>query len=400
VAEQTTSAQSGAGLLSERNSGAGRGSLRLAVVGLSEGPTCGAHDHAVLLTEALTQRGISCSMHWHWRRDPSLSATRAEIKAWVQGLPAELAQAEPDAILLHYSIFSYSHRGLPLYVAPVLGALRKTGLPILTVMHEFIYPWRLGDWRGNVWALTQRAVLIEAVRSSSGLIVTTDLRATWFASQRWLAHRPTVMAPVFSNLPAPTAGHHARGGRLVGLFGYSYQGAALSVVLDALRLLGGLELELRLLGGPGRTSEAGESWLSAARQRGLEERLSFSGILPADELADALGECDVLLFADTPGPSSRKGTLAGSLASGRPVLALDGPQRWAQMIEAQAAEVVEPRAEALAEGLAQLLADEPRREALGARGRAFAERMGAGHSAELVIELLGQLIRPTVLSRE
>jgi glycosyltransferase involved in cell wall biosynthesis len=368
---------------------------RLAVVGLSEGPTCGAHDHAVLLTEALTQRGICCSMHWHWRRDPSLSATRAEIKAWTRGLPAELAQAAPDAILLHYSIFSYSHRGIPLFVHPVLRALRKTGMPILTVMHEFVYPWRLGDWRGNLWALTQRAALIEAVRSSSGLIVTTDRRATWFASKRWLAQRPTVMAPVFSNLPAPSVGHPAtRHGRLVGLFGYSYQGAALSVVLDALRLLAdrGVALELRLLGGPGRTSEAGESWLSAARERRLEERLSFSGILPADELANALGECDVLLFADTPGPSSRKGTLAGSLASGRPVLALDGPQRWAQMIDARAAEVVEPRAEALAEGLEQLLGDEGHREALGARGRAFAEQMGAGHSAELVIELLDQLL--------
>lgn len=268
-------------------------------------------------------------------------------------------------------------------------------MPILTVMHEFVYPWRLGDWRGNVWALTQRAALIEAVRSSSGLIVTTDLRATWFASRRWLAQRPTVMAPVFSNLPAPSGGHPtAREGRLVGLFGYSYQGAALAVVLDALRLLAdrGLSLELRLLGGPGRKSQAGESWLEAARERRLEERLSFSGILPADELADALGECDVLLFADTPGPSSRKGTLAGSLASGRPVLALDGPQRWAQMIDAGAAEVVEPRAQALAEGLEQLLGDGPRREALGARGRAFAEQMGAGHSAKLVIELVAQLL--------
>jgi glycosyltransferase involved in cell wall biosynthesis len=61
------------------------------------------------------------------------------------------------------------------------------------------------------------------------------------------------------------------------------------------------------------------------------------------------------------------------------------------MIEAGAAEVIEPSAEALAVGLEELLADEPRREALGERGRAFAEAMGAGHSGEVVESLLEEV---------
>jgi glycosyltransferase involved in cell wall biosynthesis len=365
--------------------------LRLAVVGISEGTTCGARDHAGLLAEALEQRGVSCSMHWLWREQSSLRGNRAEVAAWARRLPGELARERPEAVLLHYSVFSYSYRGIPLLIHPVLAALRRSGIPVLTVMHEFVYPWRAGDWRGNLWALTQRAALVEVVGRSAGLVVTTEERAAWFASQRWLAGRPTVVAPVFSNLPAPSSAHQPqRSGRLVGLFGYSYQGAALSIVLDALALLAdrGIELELRLAGGPGRCTPAGESWLVAARERGLQEHISFTEILPAAELADALAECDVLLFADTPGPSSRKGTLAGSLASGRPVLALDGPQRWEAMIRADAAEVIEPNAEALAASLEGLLADGPRREALGERGRPFAEAMGAGHSAEVVEALL------------
>jgi glycosyltransferase involved in cell wall biosynthesis len=366
----------------------------LAVVGLSEGTTCGARDHAGLLAQALEQRGLSCAMHWLWREPTSLQGSRAEVGSWARTLPGELLRERPEAVLLHYSVFSYSYRGLPLLIHPVLRALRRSGIPILTVMHEFVYPWRAGDWRGNLWALTQRAALLEVVSRSSGLVVTTEERALWFASQRWLARRPVVVAPVFSNLPPPSPESLPRhSGRLVGLFGYSYQGAALSVVLDALRLLAdrGIELELRLAGGPGRSSPAGESWLAAATERGLGGSISFTGILPAAELSAALAECDVLLFADTPGPSSRKGTLAGSLASGRPVLALDGPQRWEAMIDAEAAEVTEPSAQALAAGLEGLLADGPRREALGERGRAFAEAMGAGHSAEVVESLLEAL---------
>ncbi len=102
-------------------------------------------------------------------------------------------------------------------------------------------------------------------------------------------------------------------------------------------------------------------------------RAEFSDTLPAQDLSDALAACDLLLFADTAGPSSRKGTLAASLASGRPVLAIDGPRRWLELVWAEAASVVEPTAPALADAMEELLGDRAAREALGARGRAFAE---------------------------
>ncbi len=122
--------------------------------------------------------------------------------------------------------------------------------------------------------------------------------------------------------------------------------------------------------------------------------LSFAGPLPAQELSDALAACDVLLFADTAGPSSRKGTLAGSLASGRPLIATDGPRRWSALARAEAAHVVEPSAPALADAVAALLADKGAREALGARGRAFAEQsMGVARSAQVVRELLDDVCR-------
>jgi glycosyltransferase involved in cell wall biosynthesis len=369
--------------------------LRVEVVGMSVGGTCGVHDHAMLLAEALSREGVCTSSHWLWRSERSLRGARSEIGSWARELAPELERSRPDAVLLHYSVFSYSHRGLPLFVPPTLSALRRARVPVVPVMHEFVFPWALGGLRGKAWAVTQRAALIDVMRAATAVVVTTDSRASWLTSRPWLPRRRVVIAPVFSNLPPPTVERREdRPCPLLGLFGYSEAGAP-SLVLDALRALRdrGVQVKLTLLGGPGRSSAAGETWLAAASSRGLEGLLSFSEVLPAQSLSNALADCDVLLFVDPSGPTSRKGTLAGSLASGRPVVAIDGPQRWSELLRREAAEVVAPTSQAVADAVAALLADEPRREALGARGRTFAEQeTGVARSAEVVSALLGEVV--------
>ncbi len=370
--------------------------MTVAVVGVSVNAICGAHDHAVLLADALSERNISHTMHWLRRDRGSVRASRSEIRAWSRSLSGELERARPDAVLLHYSVFSYSHRGVPLFVRPVLSALRRSRAPVVIVLHEFAYAWFLGGARGKVWALTQRAVLVDVMRACAGALVTTDLRAEWLASRPWLPRRPVAFAPVFSNLPAPRP--QARPPRrtpVVGLFGYSSEGSEAATVLDAVRALSelGVEVQLMLLGSDGGSSGAGEAWTDAARTRGVLDALAFSGTLPAQDLSDALARCDVLLSAFISGPSARKGTLAASLASGRPVIAMEGPRGWGELIESDALQLVEPTAQALARAIRALLEDADRREALGARGRVFAERrMGVARTAEAVIALLGDVV--------
>src|SRR5947209_11172283 len=189
-------------------------------------------------------------------------------------------------------------------------------------MHEIAYPWGLGGVRGGAWALTHRVALIGAVRACCGAVVTTEERMRWLSSRRWLPRRPVSFAPVFSNLPAPAARRPWRGEtHTIGLFGYSYRENASTLVLESIRALReeGLLVHLALLGAPGRASVSGEAWLEHARALGVAEALSFSEALPAQSLADALAACAVLLVAHPPGPSSRRGSLAASLASGRPV---------------------------------------------------------------------------------
>lgn len=357
-------------------------------------------DHARLLDDELEREGVACRFHWLERTETSFGGARSEVRGWARRISGELREERPDVVLLHYSVFSYSYKGVPLLVRPVLAALRDVPVPVIAVMHELAFPWRYDGARGEVWALTQRMVLRDLIGSASGVIVTADFRAEWLSSRRWLPRRRVLVAPVFPTIPpprnAPAASHGRVGGeeRVIGVFGYAYQGAALSLVLDAVHELGsrGLRTRLRLLGAPGRASAAGEEWTAAAQERGVEDALSFSGRLPAQELSDELAACDVLVFPDATGPSSRKTTLAASLASGVPVVALDGLRTWGRLSGEHAARVVPPTSQALADALAELLQDDTQARELGVRGRAFAEReMNVAGTAAAVRTLLEDL---------
>ena len=103
----------------------------------------------------------------------------------------------PDAILVHYSVFAYALKGLPFQVPRMFATLRGTGVPVVGVLHEIVYPWFYGGWRGAVWAVTQRAVMLPVMRVLDAVIVTAEQREQWLRTRRWLPARPVVTAPVF-----------------------------------------------------------------------------------------------------------------------------------------------------------------------------------------------------------
>jgi glycosyltransferase involved in cell wall biosynthesis len=369
--------------------------LAVALVGMSVGAICGVRDHAFILAKALEKQGASCSTHWLMRSEDSLWGSRAEIRSWAAQVGAELQESRPDVAVLQYSVFDYTHRGIPMFVHPTLSAVRRARVPVVAFLHEPAYPWRRGGWRGSVWASSQRAALVELMRTARAAMVTVDFRASWLASRRWLPRRPLAVAPAFSNLPLPSGSSRPSGGEpAIGIFGYSYENIDRSVVLDALRIIrdGGVAARLRLLGAPGRSSESGEQWLELAGERGVSEALTFSGTLHAQALSDELAACDVLLFADSAGPSSRKGSLAAALASGRPVVAIDGHNTWDELVRADVVRVVEPSARALADGAAALIRDRAAADGQGARGRAFHEqKMGVSVTMRAFLALASEL---------
>lgn len=368
---------------------------RIAVVGVSDGVVCGVRDYAAVLTSALVEQGASAQTWWLTRSHLSGAASAAEISRWSRALERDLRAEPPDLVLFHYSVFGYSYRGVPVFVPRVLRALRAAGAPAVSVLHEVAYPFRHPGWRAKLWAVSQRALLISVMRATAAVLVTADFRASWLASRRWLPKRPVALAPVHSALPAPLSSFADNGGGTrLGLFGYAYQGACVSLVLDALRALREADPEttLALLGSPGPDSAVGEQWLALARARGVSDALSFSGTLSAQALSDAIAASELLLFADETGPASRKSSLAAALASGRPVVAIDGPRRWQELVDSGALSLAAPVPDAIARAVLALLDDPAEREALGARGRRFAEeRMSPATGARAVLELYAQL---------
>ncbi len=133
-------------------------------------------------------------------------------------------------------------------------------------------------------------------------------------------------------------------------------------------------VRLELLGAPGPGTATSEAWLGRREARSVREAIEFSGRLPAQELSDELARCAVLLCAASPGPTSRKGTLAGSLASGGRWWRSTGHLTWAELREQDAARVV-ARRRRRARRRARTAARRPSSaRPSGARGRAFHDR--------------------------
>jgi glycosyltransferase involved in cell wall biosynthesis len=232
------------------------------------------------------------------------------------------------------------------------------------------------------------------LRRSAGAIVTSSDRADWLDTRRWLPRRPVTVVPVFSNVPVAAPANGAGHGLRVGVFGFRMvydQVDAVTVAFARLRERRP-DARLVLVGAPGPDSDHADRWRAAMARGGCAEELEFSGVLAPDALSAALAGLDTVVYADPSGPTSRRGTLAAALAHGRPVVALDGPQRWDSLADAGAVVLSPPDPVALAEQLERFAADPELRRRVGERGRAFYERsMAPSVAAERVLAFLEEI---------
>jgi glycosyltransferase involved in cell wall biosynthesis len=356
-------------------------------VGVSTSPVCGVRDYARVVGRAIEERGVVAPERWlEVGCDRPLESWRA-TRRWLEALGSDLRELAPDSIVWHYSVFSYGYRGLPTLVPLFARTLRASGVPVVTVAHEFVYPFGTRGARGALLASAQRVALPAVVRASSAIVVTTDKRRAWFESRRWLPRREIHVLPVPSNLPqAGTSGRSPSGTSpselVLGVFSFAAESIRPAPVASALRLLRGegLDARLVLIGAPGESSPQGAAWRHAARTEKVEDAISFTGVLEPDLLAQALGAVDVVLFVDADGPSSRRSSLAATLAAGKPVVAYDGPATWSAAVAAGALAVVPATGEDLAREL-RAFAEPGVRAERGRRGADFY----AAHQAPDVI---------------
>jgi glycosyltransferase involved in cell wall biosynthesis len=373
----------------ERVSPSMSGVKKLAQIGISSTPICGVRDYAGVLKCAFSRSGIEAPLLWYMQ-DESASATSSLRQAhdWLARVRREIELMRPRAVILHYSVFAFGPRGLPLLAPAIARELDATGVPMVSLLHEFVYPFGRRGWRGTAQALSHRAVLPTVVRHSAALVTTTERRASWLTTRRWLPRRPTVPIPVFSNLPdIDTEAVPESAGLSIGVFGFSGPQIDVELVADAVAILReqGRDFELVLIGAPGSQGGAATRWRHAFQKRGCLSMLRFTGVQSQYSLARELARLAVLVFPDRDGPDSRRTTLAAGLALGKTVLALDGPERWERAVSERAFIVAPRHPRAFANELGRLLDDPTRRTSQGVHAAQFYRRLMA---PELAVEQL------------
>ncbi|HET7572559.1 MAG TPA: glycosyltransferase [Gaiellaceae bacterium] len=343
--------------------------MRVLVAGASVEEICGTRDAAQTLAGPLERQGLELRTAWWERREQPFAD-------WARRLRDESA----DAVLWHYSPFTYATAGLPLYVPRTLRALGTA--PLVPLFHELVYPWGRGGARGALWAAGHHAALRLVLRRAAGSVVTTDDRRA--SLERMRPRRPVLVAPVVSNIAPPaapaTAGERTR---RIGVFGFRRGTGSVALLVEAVAplLRSDPDARLVLVGAPGPDGPEAQEWRSRAETAGIAGSLELTGVLAPERLSHELSRLDLVLFPDPVGPTSRRGTLAAVLAHGRPTLAFHGPQTWDALVAEGAVELAPYDREALAAAVVRLAADGGRRAALGARARAF-------HDSRLAVDVV------------
>lgn len=364
----------------------------LVVTGVSPSEVCGVRDYATVLTAHLGTIGYDAQLLWSQTSDSSA------IRQMTLASMVERA-SEAEVILFNYSVFAGAWHGVPISVPLLAWRLWKAPSAVVLVAHEMVYPWRRRGWRGFVHALTQRAALLPLVAASAVVVVTTEERRNWLRSRPWLPTRPVLWAPVFSNVPVCSEAslRSSSASLAVGVFGYGHESERRDLVVRAVSgVASKLEgVELVLIGGPGPRSAQGLAWQESARAACCPHR--FTGTVSPDELSRELSELGVFVFFDDAGPTSRKTTLAAALAHAVPTIALDGPDRWAEIVDRGAVELSAPDATALEIALVDILTDSAKRERLGRAGRCFYDRF---MTAEIVARQIADAVEAAMGKQE
>jgi glycosyltransferase involved in cell wall biosynthesis len=335
----------------------------VAVLGRRDAPTDAVEDYCRYLSAALTPRGIALETD---RVEWSSLGWRVALADFL----ARRADQKNSWYFLQYTALAWSQRGFPWRFLSVLQRLKKTGARCAVVFHdvETYFGGRLVD-------RVRRKVQVRTMRQAARI---ADLSILTVPPEKipWLApdSRNVVFIPVGANLPEPEKawskpGKVAGGAPAVAVFSVSGgDGSERETQLIASTAkfvserIGALRLAVL-----GRNSErAGE--LLREKLRGTTVDVAALGLLPADQMAAALGSCDALLFVRGP-ISSRRGSAIAGIACGLPVVAQSGYET-AEPITLAGVALLPPEQEyEFGPTLLRVLSDGEYREGLAQRSR-------------------------------
>ena len=278
-------------------------------------------------------------------------------------------------VLLQYTALAWSRRGFSLRVPGVIKALKRNGVRCAVVFHdaEAYYGNRVID-------RIRRAIQLHAMREGVRL---SDLSILTIPAEKvpWIDRnsRNVVFIPVGANLPSPEEAwsqekDRAKNLSMVAVFSPSGNRAGaeeVNCIAQAVRYAAEQMGALRLIV-MGRNSEVSGSQLKE-RLAGTPVQVTIYGLLPAEEVVQKLSASDVLLF--TKGPiSSRRGSAIAGIACGLPVIASEGWETGAPIMEAGVVLIPETARNEFGPALLRVLTDATYRAKLSERSRRAQEQ--------------------------
>ncbi len=304
----------------------------------------------------------------------------------VPRLWSAIRRHRPDAIYERYNLFSMAGSllrgfcGTPLMLEINAPICEERAAVDGLALRRFAAWTQRTAWRRADYALPVTKVLAdylrrEGVTEERIVVIPNGIDTARFAD---LPDRETAKQPL------------GLGGRLVlGFTGFVRRWNELDRVIDLLAVPGAsLNLHLLLVGdGPARVELE-----ERARQAGVGDRMTITGIVPREEVGNHLAAFDIAL---QPGVTAYASPLKlfEYMAAGLPIIAPDTANIREILTDRVDALLIDPvRADALAAAVMELCRDGALRRSLGAAARATVERRGLTwlNNARLVAALIAQ----------
>ncbi len=155
--------------------------------------TCGVGDHATQLALRLLQRHnvntqfLVCNPKVHEWNVPPFEIHQL-MQRTCKGLQDGIEILRPNCVVLHYSGYGYSKRGVPGWLA---RSIEQLSIPVITMFHELFATGPITS--SAYWfSFLMRRIARRIERASAKVITNRDFSGHWL--------RPdSIVSPVFSN---------------------------------------------------------------------------------------------------------------------------------------------------------------------------------------------------------
>jgi len=333
----------------------------VALLGRRDEPTDAIEEYCRYLGGALQDRGLAMELvrvAWKERGwNGALQELRQRADAW-----------SGRWVLLQYTALSWSERGFPLRFLSVVTELRAAGARLGVVYHD------VEGYRGRrPIDIVKRGVQLYVMRRALSEV---DLAIFTVPPQvvSWLRDSPSKAAfiPVGANLPVIASSQSTKGNHSplrVAVFGITEGETGRTEchqIGDALRFAATLPGGVRLHAFGRGALEAETCLRDTLKDVPVEVRVE--GVLPAEQVVEALCASDVALFVRA-AISSRRGSAIAGIACGLPVIAYRGPDTAPPITDAGVVLVSPENSSALGDALLRVLSDSDLRASLAQRSR-------------------------------